>query len=714
MPDRIDDLFSQYRKLQNSGYYHGTVDEARQYAHSFSPLPLHEPIPLRRAAMLLDIVRQMPVRMAPRELIVGSLMPNGLRHEAYPEHLTPDELTSLYPTPPVNHIIADYPQLLRLGLLGIQRQARERLADETDPEKTSFLHALLRACDAGVLLGQRYAEEARRQAGEEANPVRQRELLAIAEACERVPAQPARTFAEALQAVWFAVVLIYSENTAWAQEAYSPGRFDQYVYPFYAADLAAGRITPDQAVELVTCLFLKYAEIAELGGELFTLGGMTADGACAVNDVSYICLRATARLRLHAPKLMVRLTLDTPPAFLRECLRVTALGLGSPAYYNDAVALQALQGGGIPREEAWDYALLGCWEMDMGGREYGAYMVCQVNLAKCLEWALHQGEAMQDSPFGDGLPCAAPETFTTFAALLAAYQRRVEYFFAREAEKREAQERMTALSTPSPLLSALIDGCVASASDVSAGGARYNFTGSMAAGLANVADALVVIKRLVYETGEVTLTEIVDAMRADFHGYDDLRQRCLAMPKYGNDDDEVDALAVQLARHFCDTVNRRPNWRGGVHNAGLYSWEGIWPHRACAALPDGTHGRQVLAPHVGASAGRALAGPTAEALSAAKLDYTQARDGAAFILRLHPQCFHDEGEAVAALIHGYFAAGGLHIQFNVVDTAQLLDAQRHPELHQDLVVRVAGWSTRFVHLWREAQDCVIAQTEHHV
>ena len=618
----------------------------------------------------------------------------------------------LSPTAPVNHIIADYPKLLRLGLNGIRQQALARLVNETEPEKMDFLQSVVRACEAGISLGHRYAEEARSLAARETDPVRHGELLAIAEVCSRVPAEPARTFQEAIQALWFGVLLIYTENTALAQEAYSPGRFDQYTYPFYAADLAAGRITHEQAEELVTCLFIKYAELATMGGELFTLGGLTADGACAVNDVSHMCLHATARLRLHAPKLMVRLTPDTPPAFFAECLRVTALGLGSPAYYNDMVALRALDGRGVPRDEAWDYALLGCWEMDMGGREYGAYMACNVNLAKCLEWALNDGKELESSHFGDGLPSGHSEDFANFDVLTAAYQRQVEYAIARSADDREAYERKTARSTPSPFLSALIAGCVESATDVSAGGAHYNFTGSMATGLTNVADALAAIKQLVYETGTVTMTELLAALRANFQGYESVRRRCLATPKFGNDDDTVDTLAIMVARHFCETVNQRRSWRGGVHNAGLYNWEGSWPSHACSALPDGTHARQVLAPHMGASAGRAQGGPTAEACSAARLDYSLARDGAAFIQRLHPSSFQNDGQAVAALIRGYFAAGGMHIQFNVVDTALLNEAQNHPEQYQDLVVRVAGWSARFVELTREIQDCVIGQTEH--
>ena len=711
---RITRLKEQYQQFKAGDYYgwHSYNTLPSRGLLSFAAIDYADPIPIRRAKILNEITGEMPVFIKPEEVIVGHLMEHGLNHHAYPLYLSPEEERELYQTYPVNHIIADYAKLLRLGLRGIQAQAVERLQGEDDAEKRTFLEAVGLSCEAGITLARRYADEARRLAHDEIDPVRKAELAAIADCCRHVPAFPARTFREALQSLWFSVLLQYTENTALNQEAYSPGRFDQYMLPFYTADLVAGRLNHDEALELIEILYIKYAELATMGGELLTIGGMTVDGGDAVNDLSYLCLQAIDDLRIHAPKVMARISPSTPIDFMRACVETLESGTGSPGFFNDEAALLTLTRSDVPVEEARDYALLGCWEIDLAGKEYGHYMCCEVNLGTCLELALSNGDGlMEDSR--KGIATGPLSSLTSFEELFAAYGRQVEAYFARVAQQMEDWERMVARSSPSPFLSGIIDGCIEQGVDVSSGGARYNCTGSMMLGPATVADSLLVIKRLVFEEREMTLAELVEVLRVNFAGHEALRTRLInQFPKYGNDDDEVDLLMARLVGQFCETVNRRPNWRGGMHHAGLYNWEGSWPRLETSALPDGTLAKHPLSMHICPSAGQARNGPTAAVLSAAKLDYLPARDGAAFSLTVSPDSLRSEAdrEKMAALIRTLFAAGGMHVQFNVVDADALCDAREHPACHQDLVVRVSGYSSRFVELPGEIQELVIGRT----
>jgi len=553
--DRINILKEQYETFGFRefygwpGWYRAPLEPEAGDILQYESIDFDEPIPIRRAKILNEIMSKMRVFIKPEELIVGHFISKGLSHRLYPEYLSETERQSIHRVGPVNHVIADYAKIINLGVMGIKAEIQERMAGEKAERKLTFLRSADIALDAGIILGQRYAEEARRLAKDEVDEERRGELLRIADICDRVPRYGAKTFHEALQAVWFAQILLVTEVAGCAVDAHTLGRFDQYIYPFYLRDLQAGRITEAEALELIECLFIKYCEKEVQGGELFVIGGMTPDGKDATNPISYLCLEAFADLKLPAPKLMARIFSATPQRFYEQCLEVISRGLGSPALYNDEVAIPTLTKLGIPLEEARDYAPIGCYELCLPGREYGNPMACHINLPKCLEWALNNGEGIipQDEK---GTQTGDISTFNSFESVLSAYKRQVEFQIARQLQAIEASEKMGSLSTPSPLLSALMADCIDNATDISAGGARYNFRGCQGYGLANVADSLAVIKKVVYEEGEISLSELVGILAIDFADHEEVRQKFInRIPKYGNDDDYVDSLAAEIAEH---------------------------------------------------------------------------------------------------------------------------------------------------------------------
>ena len=731
--DRINFLKEQYETFGFRefygwpGWYRAALEPEEDDIFHYESIDFDEPISIRRAKILNEIMRKMKVFIKPEELIVGHITPKGLSHHLYPEYLSERERQTTHRVAPVNHVIADYANVINLGMMGIKAEIKEKMMGEADEQKLTFLRSVDLALDAGIILGQRYAEEARRLS-KDADERQQGELLRIADICDRVPRYSARTFHEALQAVWFTQILLVTEVAGYAVDAHTLGRFDQYVYPFYEHDLQAGRITEAEALELIECLFIKYCEKEVQGGELFVIGGMTPDGEDATNPISYLCLEAFANLKLPAPKLMARVFNGTTQRFHEKCLEVISTGLGSPALYNDEVAISALTKLGVPLEEARDYAPIGCYELCLPGREYGNPMASHINLPKCLEWALSNGEGITPQD-GKGVPTGDISTlyffantamqknkslFNSFESVLMAYKRQVEFQVVQQLQAVEASEKMSALSTPSPLLSALMADCIDNATDISVGGARYNFRGCQGYGLANVADSLAVIKKVVYEEGEISLEELVGMLETNFADHEEIRQKFInRIPKYGNDNDSVDSIAAEIAEHFCETVSQIPLWRGGVNRPGLFSflahvWGGV------SALPDGTLKGEQLAQNMAAGPGANRNGPTAEVKSVAKIDYTQVANGTAFNLRFHPQVFKTEDgkKKIIRLIKTLFQMDGMHVQFNVVDQRTLLDAQKNPERYRDLIVRVTGYSARFVDEPVEIQNNIIAQAEY--
>jgi formate C-acetyltransferase len=633
----------------------------------------------------------------------------------------------------VGHLAPDYTRVLRQGLQGIADEARARLAalDLTDPSTLrmrDFCQAAVVAAEAAIRFAHRFADLAEGLAGSEANPERRGELSEIARICRKVPSHPAETFREALQAFWFVHLVIQIESNG---HSISPGRFDQYMMPFYETDLAAGRLTRDRAKELLDCLWIKFNEIMKVrdrtasigfgGYPLFQnliVGGQDADGRDSTNDLSYLCLDATRRTRLPQPSLSVRIHGGSPPEFLRAAADLAREGLGLPAFFNDDAIVPVLQNMGVPLSEARGYAEVGCVEPQVPGRTNGYYPAGFLNLGKLLSLTLHNGT---DPVTGERLGVVDPEFrgFGTYDDVVAALDRQLAHVIRLIVTGDNILDDLHAHFAPNAFVSLFVDDCLARGLSYEQGGAIYNYTGPNSVGLANVADALMAIKRLVFEERRVTMEALLAMLDEDFAGHE--RARLLLLnraPKFGNDHEEVDGIARAFSTRILKAFKQYRNPRGGRYEPGLQSISAHALFRdAVAATPDGRTGTMLLADGgISPAQGRDRRGPTAVIRSAARLDHREASNGTLLNIKLSPQSVAGEPglENLVALIRTYFQLGGQHVQFNVIDSAILRAAQRHPEQYGDLVVRVAGFSVLFTTIDRVLQEDIIERTEHRV
>ena len=633
----------------------------------------------------------------------------------------------------VGHLAPDYSRVLTRGLDAMAREAQERLGalDLTDPaaiRMRDFCRAAAIVAEAAIRFANRFADLADRLGATEESAARRNELLAMARICRKVPAQPAETFHEALQSFWFAHLVIQIEANG---HSISPGRFDQYMAPFYEADLASGRLDRAWALELLDCLWIKFNEIMKLrdrtasigfgGYPLFQnliVGGQGADGQDVTNDLSYLCLEATRRTRLPQPSLSVRIHRGTPPQFLRAAADAAREGLGLPAFFNDDAIVPVLQNMGVPLEEARGYAEVGCVEPQVPGRTNGYYPAGFLNLGKLLSLALHNGS---DPLTGKRLGVADPNRrrFGTYEDVVAAWERQVEHVIRLIVTGDNILDDLHGQLAPNPFVSLFVDDCMARGLAYEQGGAIYNYTGPNAVGLANVADALMAIKRVVFEERRVEMDALLAMLDQDFAEREGARLLLLnRAPKYGNDHEEVDEIARALATRILQGFKQYRNVRGGRYEPGLQSISAHALFRdAVAATPDGRTATMLLADGgISPAQGRDRRGPTAVIRSAARLDHREASNGTLLNIKLTPQSVAGESglDNLAALIRTYFQLGGQHVQFNVINSTVLREAQRHPEQYRDLVVRVAGFSVLFTTIDRVLQEDIIERTEHRV
>lgn len=633
----------------------------------------------------------------------------------------------------IGHLAPDYTRVLRKGLQGIAKEARTRLAslDLTDPSTLrmrDFCQAALVVSEAAIRFAHRFAELADRLAEDVTNTERRAELCEIARICRKVPSRPAETFHEALQAFWFIHLIIQIESNG---HSISPGRFDQYMMPLYEADLAAGRLTRDRAQELLDCLWIKFNEIMKVrdrmasigfgGYPLFQnliVGGQDAEGRDSTSELSYLCLDATRRIRLPQPSLSVRVHGGSPPEFLRAAADLAREGLGLPAFFNDDAIIPVLQNMGVPLSEARGYAEVGCVEPQVPGRTNGYYPAGFLNLGKLLSLTLHNG---MDPLTGERLGVVDPDFhgFGSYEDVVAALDRQLAHVIRLIVIGDNILDDLHAALDPNPFVSLCVDDCLARGLAYEQGGAVYNYTGPNSVGLANVADALMAIKRLVFEERRVEMAALLAILDQDFAGHENARLLLLnRAPKYGNDHEEVDEIARALATRILTGFKQYRNPRGGRYEPGLQSISAHALFRdAVAATPDGRTARMLLADGgISPGQGRDRRGPTAVIRSAARLDHREASNGTLLNIKLSPQSVAGASglENLVALIGTYFQLGGQHVQFNVIDSAILRDAQQHPEQYGDLVVRVAGFSVLFTTIDRVLQEDIIERTEHRV
>jgi formate C-acetyltransferase len=605
--------------------------------------------------------------------------------------------------------------IYRRGLRDVQRAIDARLA-ELDPVADPFaydqreeLRAMGIAAEAVIRFAGRHAHAARRLAQAEANPSRRTELLRIADVCTRVPAEAPRTFWEALQAYWFVHLGVITELNTW--DSFNPGRLDQHLFPFYARERAAGTLTDAQARELLQCFWIKFnnqpappkvgVTAAESGTYTdfanINCGGVTADGSDGVNDLTYLILDVIDEMRLLQPSSNIQLSRKNPDRFLKRACRIIRKGWGQPSIFNADAVMEEMLRQGKSIEDARAGGTSGCVETGAFGKE--AYILTgYFNLPKVLEITLREE--------GD---------IATFDDLLAAFRRQLERFVRVKIAGSNAIERLYAEWMPAPFLSLLIDDCIARGRDYNAGGARYNTTYLMPVGIATAVDSLAAIRRHVFDRRAVDLPTLVRALGENFEGHDALRRRLWNdSPKYGNDDEAADDLLRWLFDAIFDLVDGRPNARGGVYHVNYLSTTcHVYFGSMVGATPDGRLAATPVSDGISPVQGADRQGPTALMKSAAKLDHLRT-GGTLLNLKFTPALLEDERalDRLVQLVRAYFRLDAHHVQFNVVTADTLREAQREPEKHRDLIVRVAGYSDYFCDLTRPLQDEIIARTEH--
>jgi formate C-acetyltransferase len=630
----------------------------------------------------------------------------------------------------IGHIQAAYDKVLVKGMEGIIADIEQVLAaldgHAADyPPKKHFLEAVILACRGAILFAGRYAAEARRLAGLESDPVRRAELEQIARILTRVPAQPATTFHEALQSFWITHLVLNLETSG---HAFGPGRFDQYMYPYYRRSIDSGELSPDQAQELLDCLWVKFDEItlAKDSGESQTsssypdfqnlnIGGLTRGGRDAVNELSFMCLDALAHTLLPQPGLSAQISSVTQPKFLLRCCEVLRLGTGMPAMFNSDVMVLGMANRGKTLSDARASSLNGCVAAFCDGKDRMA-STGYFNLAKALELALNNGV---DRLTGEQLGPATgdPRAFAGFEEVLAAFAAQVEHFVTMKVRYDNIVRDIYATHCPVPFTSAVIDDCIATATDWHAGGSRYKIATMSGVAVGTVADALSGIRTHVFEKRAFGMAELVDALDRNWEGYELMRQVLVnKTPHYGNDDEAVDELAVRVQDIFCTAVERHTDIHGAKY------WTDLLPTTSHIALgqvtgatPDGRRAGTWLSEGVSPVQGHDRQGPTAATRSVAKLDHART-NGTLLNVKISPQSVKNDRDLhkLAALIRGYFSQGGHHMQFNIVDRDILLDAMEHPELHRNLLIRVAGYSDYFTLLSRDIQEEILSREEHGV
>ena len=629
----------------------------------------------------------------------------------------------------VGHVIVDYGRAIDEGLLSaISRAEKLRDAlDANDPrftEKRLYYEAVIIVCGAVVRFAERFADLAQSMAFKAGDPTRRAELEELSAVCRAVPARPARTFREAVQAFWFVHLVLHIEANG---HSMSPGRFDQYMFPWLEQDLRAGVIDEEDAQELLHCLWLKFFEINKVrdnvssvafGGypmfQNLILGGCRRDGTSAVNLLSHMCLEATAQIGLPQPSLSIRWYFGSDEEFMRHAMEVVSHGAGFPAMFNDEVLIPNMLQAGYSLEEARDYAIVGCTETTVPGVSEPWLTGGFINLVKLLELTIFDG---RDPVAGKQYPLSTGpvESFSTFDGFLDAYRRQISHYVAKLISCDNVLDGLHGRLCPTPFESIYIDGCMETGRTSLEGGARYNFTTLEAVGIANAADSLATIRRLIYDEGSLGWGELKSALMSDFADCEDLRARLKSLPKYGNDDDFVDSLGGRVLDFLRVEVDRYRNPRGGRYNVALYSVSThILFSSRTGASPDGRRRGDVLADGgVSCAHGADLSGLTALLSSVVKLDPYKAVGSTLLNVKLDPSLLQGESfNKIIDIVKTYFLAKGQHIQFNVIDAKTLRDAQRYPDKYRALTVRVAGFSVLFTSVDPVLQEDIIRRTEH--
>lgn len=634
----------------------------------------------------------------------------------------------------VGHFAPNHNRIITDGLVSVKNEAEKCISQikgnlqKNESDKYAFWQAEIMMCDAIREYAKRYTDVALKMAEVESDPAEKDTLLQIAKNCETVPYYPSTNYWQALQAIWFMHMLMQNE---YDHPGLTLGRIDQYVYPFYKADIEAGRIDSVRGLELIEALFIKLSEVNKIKnvissrntggysmGQNITVGGKTEDGKDATNDVSFFFMDAVEGMCLHEPPISVRIHHGTPDAFYSRVIEVAKVGHGMPAIQNDEAIIPQMVDTGHSLEDSRNYCIIGCVEPAIPGNEFpccgGTGSATYFNMANCLNIAIHGGfnplTGVKVAPDYGNLA-----TFKSFDDVKSSYQNTCEYFADWYVTLTNAWEIVNNNYFPMPVASLAMDDCIEKGVDITGGGAKYNRTGVGGVGQSNVGDALCAIKKLVFDDKKYSGDFLLHAIDTNWEGYEPLRQEIInEVPKFGNDDlyvDDITRWATQIfTRRIAQGIGPRGKYNAGLYPVAIHVLLGT---RTAATL-DGRFSGTPLGDSIGSVQGRDISGPTAVMKSAAHIDQLDCTNGTLLNLKFHPTAVQGMvgTRKLRDLTQTYFDMNGLEVQYNVLSADTLRDAQKHPENYPNLVVRVAGYNAFFVELYKELQNDIILRTEH--
>lgn len=637
------------------------------------------------------------------------------------------------------HLAVNYEKILAFGLKGYEERVKDLKAklDLTAPDsidKNIFYKAVLIVIEAVHQFAQRYSKLAQELADKEKDSKRKAELLEISRICAKVPYEPATSFYEAVQSVWFIQLILQIESNG---HSLSYGRFDQYMYPYYIKDIQEKVITKDEALELLTCLWIKTLTINKVRSQAHTLssagspmyqnvtiGGQTPDKKDAVNELSFVVLQSVAQTRLTQPNLTVRYHKNINKAFFDDCIEVMKLGFGMPALNNDEIIIPSFINWGVKEEDAYNYSAIGCVETAVPGKwGYRCTGMSYINFPRVLLCAMNDGvDLTTGKRFTKGYGYF--KDMKSYEELLSAWDKTVREMTRYSVIVENAIDKASERDVPDILCSALTDDCIGRGKTIKEGGAVYDFISGLQVGIANMADSLAAIKKLVFEEKKITPTELWNAILDDFQSDENKKIQAMLIdevPKYGNDIDYVDNLVVEAYDSYLDEIKKYPNTRyhrgpiGGIRYGGTSSISAnVGQGMGTMATPDGRNAYEPLAEGCSPAHNADKNGPTAVFKSVAKLPTEKITGGVLLNQKMTPQMLSTEEnkQKLEMLIRAFFnRLHGYHVQYNIVSRETLIDAQKHPEKHKDLIVRVAGYSAFFNVLSKKTQDDIIGRTE---
>lgn len=620
------------------------------------------------------------------------------------------------------HICPDSALWLKMGPLGIMNQAQEKLKTCEESQK-EFYECVVLVMQGACTFMKRYHDVIMENIDEVEEPYQQ-SLRTVANNCLNLTKRPPETFHEAVQSLWFLFVLLHMESNA---SSFSPGRMDQYLYPYYQKDIESGKISMEDALDILECLWLKFNQIVYLRnqnsakyfagfpiGFNIAIGGEDENGNDIYNELSLLCLQCQYDLGLPQPNLSVRLNRNSSHELMQKAIEVVSKGSGMPQFFNDEAIVHALMELGIEKKDALNYAIVGCVELTTHGNNLGWSDAAMFNLNKALELTLNHGKCLLTHE-QIGLDLGGLDTYQTFEDLEKAFQQQIDYFIDKMMQCEVIVEKAHQDCLPTAFLSSVIDDCLENGLDVTKGGAKYNLSGIQMIQIANLADSLAAMKQLVYDDQVIDAKELLAALQSDFKGYEIIQTMLLnKVPKYGNDVEWVDRLGAKWAEYFRSRMKDYTNYRGGPYHTGMYTVSAHVPMgENVGASPDGRNALTPLADGgMSPVYGRDLKGPTAVLKSVSRLNNTLTTNGGLLNMKFLPEFFETKNgmNKFENFLRAFVDLKVPHIQFNVVRREDLEDAQIRPQLHKSLTIRVAGYTAYFVELAHKLQDEIIERT----